>query len=138
MAVKVINCDMIHPLHLPGRDLRWIINNETVGAQKMSIAIMDCPAHSIVRPLHSHKGIEEVILILEGCGEAWVEGEKAMFKKGDAVFFSAGSRHQVRNIGESMLVTASIFSSVTSPDSYTTYEEDVFENISDIWKGKVE
>ena len=53
----------------------------------MSIAIMDCPAGSVVRPLHSHKDIEEVILILDGQGEAWIDGEMVSFRKGDAVFF---------------------------------------------------
>ena len=73
-----------------------------------------------------HEDIEEVILILEGEGEAWVDGETAKFKKGDAVFFPANSRHQVRNTGDTMLVTASIFSAPTNPDSYLIYDEDVF------------
>jgi mannose-6-phosphate isomerase-like protein (cupin superfamily) len=112
---------------LPGRDLSWIITAETVGARQMSIAIMNCPVGSVVRPLHGHRGIEEVILILEGEGEAWVDGEKAFFRKGDAVFFPADSKHQVRNTGDVPLVTASIFSAPTRPDSYVIYEEDAFK-----------
>jgi len=127
MPVKVVNQSQVKAVHLPGRDLSWIINDNTVGAEKMSIAIMNCPAKSIVRPVHAHKNIEEVILILEGEGEAWVDGEKAFFKKGDAVFFPANSKHQVRNTGDGTLVTASVFSEVTRPDSYIMYDEDAFK-----------
>jgi len=99
-----------------------------VGAEKLSIAIMNCPSKSTVRPLHSHKNIKEVILILEGQGEAWIDGERVSFKKGDAVFFPSNSRHQVRNTGDMPLVTASIFSAPTKPENYVIYEEDAFNN----------
>ncbi|HBK68495.1 MAG TPA: hypothetical protein DEB05_06745 [Firmicutes bacterium] len=126
MSVRIVSLKEIEPLHLPGRDLQWMVTPETIGAEKLSIAIMTCPAKSIVRPLHSHKEIEEVILILAGEGEAYVDGERAFFKKGDAVLFPANSKHQVRNTGNEPLITASIFSAPTSPDSYVIYEEDVF------------
>lgn len=92
----------------------------------MSVAIMNCPAGSVVRPLHGHRDVEETLLVLEGEGEAWVDGEKAFFHKGDAVFFPANSKHQVRNTGKVTLVTASIFSAPNAPDSYVVYEEDAF------------
>jgi len=126
LSVRIVSLKEIEPLHLPGRDLQWMVTPETIGAEKLSIAIMTCPAKSIVRPLHSHKEIEEVILILAGEGEAYVDGERAFFKKGDAVLFPANSKHQVRNTGNEPLITASIFSAPTSPDSYVIYEEDVF------------
>ncbi|MGI6567586.1 MAG: cupin domain-containing protein [Firmicutes bacterium] len=127
MSVRVVSLDSIEPQHLPGRDLQWLVTPETIGAEQLSIAIMTCPAKSVVKPLHSHKDIEEVILILEGEGEAYVDGQKAFFKKGDAVLFPASSKHQVRNTGDGPLITASIFSAPTSPDSYVVYDEDAFE-----------
>jgi hypothetical protein len=107
---KVINPAEVEPLHMPGRDLRWIITPETTGTDKLSIAIMDCPARSV------------------GQGKAWIDGEIVPFKKGDAVVFHANSRHQVMNTGDEMLRTASIFSPPTSPDSYVVYEEDMFKD----------
>ncbi|HEY8344319.1 MAG TPA: cupin domain-containing protein [Bacillota bacterium] len=126
MSVRIASLNSIKPQHLPGRDLQWLVTKETIGAERLSVAIMTCPAKSIVKPLHSHKGIEEVILILEGEGEAYVDGDRAFFRKGDAVLFPADSKHQVRNTGDGPLVTASIFSAPTSPDSYVIYDEDVF------------
>ncbi|HBT16178.1 MAG TPA: hypothetical protein DEB05_04390 [Firmicutes bacterium] len=128
MPVRVVSQRDIKPIKLPGRDLQWIVTPETIGGEKLSIAIMICPAKSVVRPMHSHKDIEEVILILEGQGEAWVDGEKASFKKGDAVLFPSNSKHQVRNTGNTSLITASIFSNPTKPDTYVLYDEDAFEN----------
>jgi len=126
---KVVSPDDVQGLQLPGRELKWIVTPETVGAQQLSIAIMDCPAGSVVRPLHSHKDIEEVILILDGQGEAWIDGEMVSFRKGDTVFFPANSRHQVRNTGDNALITASIFSAPTNPDNYVIYEEDAFDSM---------
>ena len=126
MSVKVASVENIEPIKLAGRDLRWLVTPESVGAERLSIAIMNCHPHSVVRPMHAHRDIEEVILILEGEGEAWVDGDRAFFKKGDAVLFPANSRHQVRNTGGSPLRTASIFSAPTKPDDYVMYTDDAF------------
>ena len=79
--------------------------------------------------MHAHRDIEEIILILDGEGEAWVDGDRAFFRKGDAVLFPANSRHQVRNTGESPLRTASIFSAPTKPDDYIVYADDAFADV---------
>ncbi len=126
MPVRIVNLSEIPLQHLPGRDLQWIVTPETIGAEKLSVAVMTCPAGAIVRPLDSHRDIEEVLFILEGEGEVYVNGERAFFKKGDAVLLPANSKHQVRNVGNGSLITVSIFSAPTSPASYITYDEDVF------------
>ena len=126
MPVKIASLENIVPIKLDGRDLSWLVTRESVGAERLSVAIMNCFPHSIVRPMHAHRDIEEVILILEGEGEAWVDGERALFTKGDAVLFPANSRHQVRNTGDKPLSTASIFSAPTKPDDYIVYPEDAF------------
>jgi mannose-6-phosphate isomerase-like protein (cupin superfamily) len=131
VPVRTVSLDDIPRTELPGRDLQWLVTPGTLGAKKLSIAIMNCPGGSVVRPLHAHRDTEEVILILEGAGEAWVDGERAFFKKGDAVLFPANSRHQVRNTGDGPLITASIFSPPTNPEGYVVYEEDMFASLSD-------
>ena len=128
MSVKVASVENIAPIKLAGRELRWLVTPESVGAERLSIAIMNCHPHAVVRPMHGHRDIEEVILILDGEGEAWVDGDRAFFKKGDAVLFPANSRHQVRNTGGSPLRTASIFSAPTKPDDYIMYADDAFAN----------
>ena len=128
MKFKISEKD-VNPLNLEGRDLRWIVTEETVGAKQMAIAVMRCFPNAVVKPLHSHKDIEEVIYILEGEGQVWIDGELVNFAQGEAVFFPANSKHQVRNTADRMLVTLSIFSQPTSPDQYISYPENMFENI---------
>ena len=122
MPVRIASLDSIPAQDLPGRQLQWLVTPETLGVEKIGIAIMNCPGGSTVRPLHTHIDTEEVLLILEGEGEAWVDGETAHFKKGDAVLLPTNSKHMVRNTGTGPLVTASIFSPPTTPDSYRLFE----------------
>jgi mannose-6-phosphate isomerase-like protein (cupin superfamily) len=122
MPVRVASLSDIRRQQLPGRELQWLVTPETIGAEKISMAVMDCPPGSTVRPLHSHKDIEEILFILEGQGEAWVDGEVAAFRQGDAVLFPANSKHMVRNTGNTSLRTCYIFSPPTTPDSYSLYE----------------
>ncbi len=123
---KKISLNDVEPTHLEGRDLRWVITDSTVGSKQMSIAIMHCFPEAIVKPLHAHRNIEEVIYIIEGQGQAWIDGEVVDFAKGDSVFFPANSRHQVKNTGKDMLITASIFSAITSSKDYILYNESMF------------
>lgn len=122
MAVRIVSLNDIPRQQLPGRELHWLVAKESIGAEKISMAVMDCPPGSIVRPLHAHRDIEEILFILEGEGEAWVNGEVGRFKAGDAVLLPANSKHMVRNTGTIPLRTYSIFSPPTSPDSYSLYE----------------
>lgn len=126
MAVKIVSQKDIEPIQMSGRTLQWVVTPETIGAEMLSMALMDCAPGSVVKPLHSHKDIEEALYILQGEGEAWVDGETAFFQAGDVVLFPANSKHQVRNTGDQPLIAAAIFSDVTSPDSYVTYDRDVF------------
>lgn len=122
MAVKVVSLSDIPVQQMPGRELQWLVTKETVGAEIISMAVMDCPAGATVRPLHAHKDVEEIIYILEGEGEALVDGEVGKFKEGDAVLFPANSKHMVRNTGTTSLRTCSIFAPPTSSDNYILYE----------------
>ena len=124
MAVRIASLDSIPVLDLPGRKLQWLITPETLGTRNLSMAVMDCPAGSVVRPMHSHVDTEEVIFILEGEGEAMVDGEVAPFREGDAVFFPANSHHMVRYTGTTRLRTCSIFGPATTSESYVLYEDE--------------
>lgn len=124
MAVRVVSLDDTPVQQLPGRTLQWLVTPETLGAEKISIAIMNCPPGAVVRPLHAHRDIEEILLVLQGQGEAWVDGRVAPFRKGDAVLLPANSKHMVRNTGEEPVITASIFSPPTTPSSYVLYEDE--------------
>jgi mannose-6-phosphate isomerase-like protein (cupin superfamily) len=126
MPVKVAHLKDIAPVHMPGRDLQWIVNTQTIGATMVSACILTAPPKSVVRPLHGHKDVEEALYILQGQGEAWVDGDRAPFTAGDAVMFPANSKHQIRNTGDTPMVVVCMFSAVTKPEDYVNYDRDVF------------
>lgn len=130
MAQLVVSLDSIEPAHLPGRDLRWLVNRETMGTEGLGMAVMDCPAYNTVRPCHSHKDTEEVLFVLDGEGEVWIDGKVYPFKKGDAVLFPRNSKHQTRNSGPGMLRTCSIFEHPNPPETYISYEGEGFDAVT--------
>lgn len=130
MTIRIASLESIPPVHMPGRDLRWVISQQTLATSVLGMAVMDAPGYSVVRPCHGHKDVEEVLFILEGQGDAWVDGEEASFKAGDAVFFPPNSKHQVRNTGPGNLRTCSIFSHPNPPQTYVTYEGQGFDAAS--------
>lgn len=53
-------------------------------------------------PTHLH-AVEEVLTVLEGRAEVWVEEERAELSAGQSVVVPAGHRHGFRNTGASTL-----------------------------------
>jgi len=55
-----------------------------------------------------------IFYILEGEGEAWVEGEKIIWGKGTALTVPAGQKHGYRNSGKSdlLLITINLYEQV--------------------------
>ena len=52
---------------------------------------------------HGHEGDEEVYYIVEGTGLMMVDGEERPVGPGDAVLTKSGSRHSLRNTGDTPL-----------------------------------
>ncbi len=129
MTIHIASLNEVPAVQMPGRTLRWIINQQTLSSQQLGMAIMDAPGGSVVRPCHGHKDVEEVLFILEGQGEAWIDGDTAPFKAGDAVLLPANSKHQVRNTGKGNLRTCSIFAHPNPPETYVMFEGQGFDAV---------
>jgi len=123
MPVPIVSPADVPVQPMPGRTLQWLATAETIGAQRLAMVRMECLPGAIVRPVHAHRDIEELIYILEGQGEAWVDGETAPFRAGDVVLFPANARHAVRNTGPVKLVAACFFAPATRADAYVLYED---------------
>ena len=123
MTVLIVSSEDIPAQPMPGRTLGWLATPETLGTEGLGLAIMDCAPGSAVRPLHAHRDTKEILLILDGQGEAWVDGETAPFRKGNVVLFPANSKHMVRNTASRPLVAAAIFSPPTSAESYVLFDD---------------
>jgi len=71
MSVPLIHEDETTGLDLPGRNLRWLVNAETLGANHMSVCLIKVAPGDKVRPAHSHPKGEESIYIISGEGGCW-------------------------------------------------------------------
>jgi quercetin dioxygenase-like cupin family protein len=63
-------------------------------------------------PTHRHANAEELILVVEGRAELWLEADRAVLTAGDSILVPAGSRHGFRNSGEGVLHTVAVFDTV--------------------------
>lgn len=71
------------------------------GAMQLCIFEQWCTADRGA-PTHLH-AVEEVLTVLEGQAEIWVEDERAPVSAGQSVVIPAGYKHGFRNIGGSVL-----------------------------------
>ena len=61
-------------------------------------------------PTHTHYDAEELVTVLEGSGEFWIEEERTALEAGDTVVVPAFLYHGFRNIGEGKLHILAVLS----------------------------
>jgi quercetin dioxygenase-like cupin family protein len=67
-------------------------------------------------PTHMHPdGLEEIIMVLEGTAEFWVDGEHSTLEAGDLIILPPYSHHGFANVGDDALHVLAVFSSPTAP-----------------------
>ncbi len=67
-------------------------------------------------PTHTHPdGLEEIIMVLEGTAEFWVDGEHTMLEAGDLMILPPYSHHGFKNVGTETLHVLAVFSSASAP-----------------------
>ena len=72
--------------------------------------------HGVGAPTHTHPdGLEEIIMVLEGTAEFWVDGEHSTLEAGDLIILPPYSHHGFRNVGDDTLHIFAVFSSPTAP-----------------------
>src|SRR5919106_622416 len=57
-----------------------------------------------------HPDVDQILLFVEGDGEAILDGESAPVDAGRLVFVRAGTRHNFRNTGEGSLRLVTVYS----------------------------
>lgn len=123
MNLPIVDEREIEPLHLPGRDLRWIITRETVNAEHCSMCVIEVAPGQTVRPAHSHPNGEEVIYIVQGSGRVMIEGVVESVSAGSAVLFPQGRVHMLQNNGSEPMKVACFFAPPSSLATYRFFEE---------------
>ena len=70
-------------------------------------------------PFHFHPKMEEILYILSGTAEQWVEREKKIMGPGDSLYLPAGVIHGTYNIGQGTLDFLAVLSPSKSGDPVT-------------------
>jgi quercetin dioxygenase-like cupin family protein len=79
-------------------ELAWISRPSTTGSRQITEALVTL-APGFGHDFHRHPGQEEMLYVLSGTVEQWIEGEKRTLAAGDAVFVSRGTVHASFNTG---------------------------------------
>jgi quercetin dioxygenase-like cupin family protein len=79
---------------------RWISHPPSTGATRFA-AVEVTLAPGQAHTFHRHPGQEEVIYVLAGEVEQWIDREKRNLRTGDAVFIPVGMVHGSFNVGQS-------------------------------------
>lgn len=73
-------------------------------------------------PFHFHPGQEEVIYVIEGTIEQWVEAESTTLTRGDAVVIPADVVHATYNDGNDAAKILAILSPAVDGDGYAAVD----------------
>lgn len=99
MAGKFVVASEIEPEVLDWGRLRWLSNPPFTGAKDLTvIAVSLAPGKG--HDFHKHPDQEEVIYVVAGEVEQWVDREKRVLGPGDSAFLPAGTVHASFNVGK--------------------------------------
>ncbi len=79
-------------------------------------------------PTHQHPdGLEEIIMVLEGTAEFWVDGVRERLGAGDLIVLPPYSWHGFENVGEDTLHVLAVFAAATPETIYEAEPDAVTE-----------
>jgi quercetin dioxygenase-like cupin family protein len=87
----------------------WVCRPDLVETQQLLVVQVDMPP-SAAHAFHYHPGREEVLWIIEGQGEQWVDSERMVLGAGDSAFIPAGTMHGIYNDSARLLRFLAILS----------------------------
>lgn len=94
-----------------GRHL-WYARPGLCATNQLLVVQVDMPPGT-GHQFHKHPGREEVLYVIEGSAEQWVEQERKLISGGDGVFIPAGAVHGIFNDSEKMCRFLAILSPAT-------------------------
>jgi quercetin dioxygenase-like cupin family protein len=111
----------VAPEILDWGQLRWLSNPPATGAAALTVIDVTL-APGKGHDFHKHPDQEEVLLIVEGRVEQWVDREKRILGPGDSAFVPAGVVHASFNAGTSDARIAAILGPCVGDVGYVSVE----------------
>ena len=103
---------------LPGKTHFWHCKPGMVADTNLMFVRAQLPpgeAHNF----HHHPEMEEILYILSGTAEQWIEKEKRIMKAGDAIYLPVGLIHGTYNVGTEALDFLAVLSPAKTGDPVT-------------------
>jgi quercetin dioxygenase-like cupin family protein len=109
MALRFVTAKEMQVEHLPWGPHDWLCRPGLVEAEQLLLVRVHMPpgkAHAF----HRHPEMEEIIYILEGTAEQWVDREKRILGPGEIAHIPRDVVHGTYNIGQQTLRFLAILS----------------------------
>lgn len=115
---------------LPGKTHFWQCKPGMVADTNLMFVRAQLPPGEAHR-FHFHPKMEEILYILSGTAEQWVEKEKRIMKPGDAIYLPAGLIHGTYNVGSETLDFLAVLSPAKSegPVTVEVSEEEPWKSL---------
>jgi quercetin dioxygenase-like cupin family protein len=121
MAGKFMVRKEVSPEVLDWGELRWLSNPPTTGAGQLTVIdVTLTPGKG--HDFHRHPDQEEVLLIVAGEVEQWIDQEKRVLYAGDSAFVPKGVVHASFNVGEGEARIAAILGPCVGDVGYVSVE----------------
>lgn len=103
---------------LPGKTHFWHCKPGMVADTNLMFVRAQLPPGE-AHQFHFHPKMEEILYILSGTAEQWIEKEKRIMKAGDAIYLPVGMVHGTYNIGAETLDFLAVLSPAKSEGPVT-------------------
>ena len=115
---RFVSFDETEVERLPGKTHYWFCKPGMVKDTNLMFVRAQLPPGEAHR-FHFHPKMEEILYILSGTAEQWVEREKKTMRAGDSLYLPAGIVHGTYNIGSDTLDFLAILSPAKSEGPVT-------------------
>jgi quercetin dioxygenase-like cupin family protein len=115
---------------LPGRTHFWHCRPDLAkDTNLLMVRVKMLPGEA--HRFHRHPRMEEILYILSGTAEQWVDKEKRILKPGDSVYLAADIVHGTYNIGADTLDFLAILSPAQSegPATVDVFDEEPWKSL---------
>jgi len=119
--VLSVNEEDIKIVYLKGRAFKLLADKSTLGCKNLSTLVSFFPPASHA-PGHVHENEEEIIYVLNGYGEAIIDGAVYSIKPGSVIYFPAGSLHSINNTSEIEIKLYCVFSPQAKIGDYSDHD----------------
>jgi quercetin dioxygenase-like cupin family protein len=115
---RIVSFDEAEVERLPGKTHFWQCKPGIVADTNLMFVRAQLPPGQAHR-FHFHPKMEEILYILSGMAEQWIEKEKRIMKAGDAIYLPVGMVHGTYNVGAETLDFLAVLSPAKSGDPVT-------------------